>query len=385
MSAAGNEVSVSYTPQRTPRVKQLEALFDAPDEKLSRTWKLALPLDEQDWSIGLIVGPSGSGKTTVARHLFGSLLDAPEWGDRPLVDEFPSAPIQDITGLLSSVGLGSVPAWIRPYHTLSTGEQFRAHVARMLAECPDMAVVDEWTSTVDRQVAKVTSAATAKAVRRRGQRLVAVTCHYDVLDWLQPDWVYEPHAERFTWRSVQPRPAVNVEICAVDHSAWEVFKHHHYLSAQMNTAAKCYGAFVDGECVAFAAVTVVPHPSPKARDIRRVSRLVVLPDWQGIGVATRFIEVLGEDYAKRGHRFRLLTAHPGLVRYHLRSPEWECFGKPGYISRTHGPRGGIRGLGAHQAAARMMMLWGFQYVPERRRKAGDQKWKALAPAPKKKG
>lgn len=365
------EISVEYEPKRTPRVKQLEALFDAPTgKKLRRAWTLALPLDERDWSIGAIVGPSGSGKTTVARHLFGSLLDPPEWGDKPLVDEFPAGmPIKDITGLLSSVGLGSIPAWMRPYSTLSTGEQFRAHVARVLADSnDDIAVIDEWTSTVDRQVAKITSAATAKTVRRRKQQLVAATCHYDVIDWLQPDWVYEPHANKFTWRSVQPRPTVDVEIREVDRQAWQVFRHHHYLNADLIRGSKCYGAFVDGECVGFAAVAGFPHPAPSARLIRRVRRLVVLPDWQGIGIGTRMEEYLAERYAREGFRFRSLVVHPGLVRYYLRSPMWRCVGKPGYINAHHGPRGGVNGLGAHQASERMMLIWAFEYVPEARRK-----------------
>lgn len=364
------EVTIEYDPKRTPRVKQLEALFDAPTgEKLSRTWKLALPLDERDWAIGLIVGPSGAGKTTVARHLFGSLLDPPIWGDKPLVDEFPAKmPIKDITGLLSSVGLGSVPAWMRPYGTLSTGEQFRADVARVLAQSNDkLSVIDEWTSTVDRQVAKVTSAAAAKAVRRRGQQLVAVSCHYDIIEWLQPDWVYEPHADKFTWRSVQPRPTVDVEICEVDRSAWKVFRHHHYLNANLHPGSKCYGAYVDGECIAFAAVAGFPHPNANARLIRRVRRLVVLPDWQGIGIGTRMEEYLAELYVRDGYRFRSLVVHPGLVRYYLRSPMWRCVGKPGYISRHNGPRGGVNGLGAHQKSLRMMLIWAFEYIPEARR------------------
>jgi ABC-type ATPase with predicted acetyltransferase domain len=65
-------------------------------------------------------------------------------------------------------------------------------MARALSEDTDMVVIDEFTSVVDRQVAQVASHTVQKAVRRTpGRQFVAVTCHYDVTDWLQPDWVYD--------------------------------------------------------------------------------------------------------------------------------------------------------------------------------------------------
>jgi ABC-type lipoprotein export system ATPase subunit/GNAT superfamily N-acetyltransferase len=362
-------ITVEYMPRRTPRTSQLEALFDAPaGEKLAHTWSADLPLDERPWNIGLIVGPSGAGKTTVARHLFGD-MSAPEWPeDEAIVDAFPKDMlIKEITGLLSSVGLGSIPSWLRPYHTLSTGEQFRADVARQLAEHEDLAVVDEWTSTVDRQVAKVTSAATAKTVRKSKRRLVAVSCHYDIVDWLQPEWVYEAHLDRFSWRSVQPRPTVEVEICQVDRAAWPLFRHHHYLSGNLVGDA-FYCAFVDGEAVAFAAVTHAVHRSPRANRIRKIPRLVVLPDWQGLGIGTRMEEHIAEHYAAKGFRFRSLVVHPGLVRHYLRSPRWTLVGKPGHIKIEGGASGSSRAnpaLKKHQGGLRMMQVWSFEYRPEK--------------------
>jgi hypothetical protein len=114
---------------RTPRVMQLEGLFDVPPSAQSgERWTMDVPLEARDWSIGAIVGPSGAGKSTLARELFGSaLVSGYDWpSDKSVVDGFPSAMgIKDITGLLSSVGFSSPPAWLRPYGVLSTGQQFR--------------------------------------------------------------------------------------------------------------------------------------------------------------------------------------------------------------------------------------------------------------------
>ena len=104
--------------------------------------------------------------------------------DRAVVDAI-KAPVKGPARMLTAVGFGSPPAWLRPYHALSTGEQFRAKLARVLLELQEP-VVDEFTSVVDRQVAKFGSEAVAKEVRRRDGRFVALTCHFDVIEWLEP-------------------------------------------------------------------------------------------------------------------------------------------------------------------------------------------------------
>src|SRR4051794_4241181 len=185
----------------SPRVAQVRGLFDLPPENTSRlSWDVDLPLDERAWSVGLITGPSGCGKSTVARRLWpeqtARVLDWP--AERSVLDLFPeSLSVKDVTGLLSAVGFSSPPAWLRPHGVLSTGQQFRVALARLLAEALagtalQPIVLDEFTSVVDRTVARIGSAALAKTVRQHGLRFVAVSCHDDVIAWLQPDWIYLP-------------------------------------------------------------------------------------------------------------------------------------------------------------------------------------------------
>lgn len=182
-------ITVSTPIERTPRVQQVEGMFDmAPARQTELEWDVHLPIEEKSWNIGLIVGPSGSGKSTVARTLFGESLHSQEaladWPrQRSVLDAFPAGmPIKEVVEVLSSVGFSSPPAWLRPFHVLSTGEQFRVSLARLLANAAAerVVVVDEYTSVVDRTVAQVGSAALARTVRRRGQRFLAVTCHEDV-------------------------------------------------------------------------------------------------------------------------------------------------------------------------------------------------------------
>ena len=108
-----------------------------------------------------------------------------------MIDGFSTGTIKDITGTLTAVGFSSPPHWIKPYHVLSNGERFRCDLARAILEGGDLVVFDEFTSVVDRTVARIGSAAVAKAVRRMGRRFVAISCHYDIAPWLEPDWVLD--------------------------------------------------------------------------------------------------------------------------------------------------------------------------------------------------
>ena len=321
---------------QTPRVVQLEGLFDVPpSEKSQEEWDVDLPCDEKEWSIGLIVGPSGSGKTTIAQKLFKKeIIEGYSWSKtESIVDGFPKGmSIRDITGYLSSVGFSSPPNWLRPYHVLSTGEQFRVTMARALAESPNLAVMDEFTSVVDRKVAQIGSAAIAKTVRKKGQKFIGIACHYDIIEWLQPDWIYDLRSNAFSWRSVQRHPKLTFEIHRVHYSAWKLFSKYHYLNHEINRAAKCFIAFSDGEPVAFCAWS---HCVSAGGGYWRGHRVVCLPDYQGIGLGVKFSDyVAGLMAAIKHKRVFVTTAHPGMIYYHAASPLWSLYRKVNRASET---------------------------------------------------
>lgn len=346
------------------RVLQTAGMMDAPiATKLHTSWNIAVPIEEKPWSVGLVVGPSGSGKSSLARHLWPDQLVVPqEWSpDAAVIDDFPAGmPVRDITKLLTDVGLGSVPAWLRPHRTLSTGEAFRAETARALAETDGLLVVDEFTSVVDRQVAKVASHSVQKVVRSTGRQLIAVTCHYDVVDWLQPDWVLDMAGGTFTWRMFHRHPPIELQVYQVDRAAWGVFARHHYLSAELATGAHCFGGFVDGECVAFTSYLHFPHA--KTRNIKMDHRTVVLPDWQGLGLSGRMVEWLGETLYRQGYRYHRAVSHPAVIAYCARSPRWREVGtKHVRISNSST----VPGLRRRALSTRFLQQRSFEYAPRR--------------------
>lgn len=308
---------------RTPRVMQCEGIFDVPpSQRSAEQWTVNLDLPEQ-WNVGLIVGPSGSGKTTVARELFGEhLVTGWNWPqDKSILDGFPAAmSIKEIVELLSSVGFSSPPSWVRPFGVLSNGEQFRVNMARTLAEMRELAVVDEFTSVVDRTVAQIGSAAIAKTVRRRGQKFIAVSCHYDIIEWLTPDWVYQPHVNELARGLLQRRPPIALEVKRVHSSAWQLFRKHHYLDTRLNAGAVCFCAFIGNVPVAFTAVLHFPHPT--VRDIKREHRTVCLPDFQGVGIGNALSDYIGAVIRGNGFRWQSQTSHPAMIRSRNSSPHW---------------------------------------------------------------
>lgn len=353
------EISVESPTPITARARQVAGMFDvAVATKTKRVWRHELPLDEKPWSVGLIVGPSGAGKTLLARELWPEQMTGrPFWDGRALIDNFPAdLGIKDVTGLLTAVGLGSPPAWLRPYATLSNGEAFRADVARVLAT-DQLAVVDEFTSVVDRQVAKVASHAVQKTVRRRKQQFVAVSCHYDVEAWLQPDWVYDVAAQVFTWRLVQPHPSLQLDIYECSRALWPLFEPYHYLSANLATGAHCYAAYVEDRPVAFTSYIHFPHA--RTRNIKMEHRTVVLPDWQGLGIAGHITDWLGFWLFERGYRFRRTIAHPAVIHQSLASPRWRDVTGGG--NRKLGTTTRNRSLGRSNLDPRKLNTRSFEY------------------------
>lgn len=319
--------------KRTPRVMQMEGMFDVPPSKQSKKqWDVDLDLTAKPWNIGLIVGPSGSGKSTLAREIFGErIVQGWPWPEgESLLDGFPaSLSIQEIVALLSSVGFSSPPAWVKPFQVLSNGEQFRVTLARTLAELPELAVVDEFTSVVDRQVAQIGSAAVAKAVRGRNGKFVAVTCHYDVEDWLQPDWKYDVAAGELEWRSLRRRPEVQLSIRRVGTNRWPLYGHHHYLSHTLNRAAICFEASVSGQPAGFTAVLHYPHVNG---GWWREHRTVCLPDYQGVGIGNALSEYVASLFSATNKQYRSTTSHPAMIRHRLRSLDWLCTRTPSLMS-----------------------------------------------------
>jgi ABC-type glutathione transport system ATPase component len=186
------------------------------DVKLEKRFVGTLSLNDFEWQIGVIVGRSGSGKTSISKQLFeGAYIKAFEYKNKCVLDDFPEGlETSEITWMLCSVGFASPPDWLKSYDCLSQGEKMRVDIARALCLEKPLIVFDEFTSVVDREIAKVSAFAISKAVRRSKKKFIAVTCHYDVVDWLDPDWVFCTDTMEFSRKKELGRPLTSAFIGA---------------------------------------------------------------------------------------------------------------------------------------------------------------------------
>ena len=254
--------------------------------------------------VGAIIGNSGSGKTTLAKSIWGgakleSILDP----THPIIDQFPDGmTYEDCVRVLNGIGLSQVPCWVRPAVTLSNGQRFRAeaalHIARACfggtpATPESPIVIDEWTSVVDRTVGKVMSHCVQKMARRYKTPFVLCSCHYDVIEWLAPDWIVDCNRGEYEdRRSLRQERSehLHFDIREIDGKSWRYFNRYHYLSENLPGGRLfLYGLFHGQQQIGFQCFANYV-PSRKMMHMFHFNRTVIHPDYVGLGLGIELID-----------------------------------------------------------------------------------------------
>ncbi len=109
-----------------------------------------------------------------------------------------------------------------------------------------------------------------------------------------------------------------------------MFRQYHYLNGKLGAGVRCYVALHQNKPIAFVAIACVRM---KAK-YYRVSRLVVLPDYQGIGIGKRLLNFVAELYCSQTKMpFYLLTSNPQLIRGSM--TDWKI-ARCGHASKGRG-------------------------------------------------
>jgi uncharacterized protein len=189
------KLSVAYDvlPKRhTSRTALVMDHFGIGFETGRRTIAENLELELQPGELVCFTGESGSGKSSLLRETARQLEHVVD------LNQLPLEPVSLVDGLrgsfdegmrwLSLCGLGEATLMLRRPGELSDGERFRYRLALALSHRPRWILVDEFTATLDRTLAKVIAFNARRVCSREGIGFLLATTHDDILGDLQPDW-----------------------------------------------------------------------------------------------------------------------------------------------------------------------------------------------------
>ena len=120
------------------------------------------------------------------------------------------------------------------------------------------------------------------------------------------------------------KPQIQLTVTRVEPKVWRElgFYKHHYLSAKLNPSAKCF-LFKWGDIpVGFVAIINQPHKG--CRWGYRITRLVVSPSVQGLGISTKILNWCGAliTGSNPDATLGIMTIHEKLGRYFEKSYLW---------------------------------------------------------------
>lgn len=291
-----------------------------------------------DWNIGLIVGQSGTGKTTIATEKFNDfyLFKEHEWDfNKSIVDNYnKDIQIEKIIESLTKVGFSSPLNWLKPYHLLSNGQKMRVDLSRLLLENTNTVIFDEFTSVVDRDVAKITSLAVSDFIRKNNYKFIAVSCHSDIKEWLRPDWIFDTDEKKFSRGLLWQRQKLEFKLRAATIDEWKIFSNYHYLTHDIQQSSDCFCLDYNNKSIAFVAVNHFPHP--KVANFKKIHRMVVLPDFQGIGIGKKLLNEISEIYYKQNFRVLITTGALSFINSLGKEKNWKLTRKLGKVGESHG-------------------------------------------------
>lgn len=88
----------------------------------------------------------------------------------------------------------------------------------------------------------------------------------------------------------------------------------------MSAAAQCFGLYDGDSIIGFCGVIHQPHA--KNGKIKRCTRLVILPDYQGIGLGKKFLQTVADYYTAQGYDFSICTSARNLIYALKRDDGW---------------------------------------------------------------
>jgi energy-coupling factor transporter ATP-binding protein EcfA2 len=321
-----------------------------------------------EWNVGLIYGASGSGKTTLAKHLFGqdifqTMLNESE----PILNQLPKEyTYEHCAELLNGIGLNSVPCWIRPVKTLSNGQKARAEAVLLMTTEKEIILIDEWTSVVDRTVAKAMSICISKYAKKQNKKLILLSCHYDIIEWLKPDWLIDCNKQQFELPKSEDfffteRERIQFDVREISSRSWKYFSKYHYLSENLPVGkVYFYGIFHNKEQIGFQCfANYTPHRSG-TKIIYHSNRTVIHPDYNGLGLGIKLINETSKlMLARFDCRIMAKFSSTPVFKAMIKQKQWKFLGEKRTMGKMQKGSNMIRNSGFREKGVK---TYNFEYL-----------------------
>jgi ABC-type ATPase with predicted acetyltransferase domain len=264
--------------------------------------------------IVLITGDSGSGKSALLKAIKADLgNDAQDTKDIPID---PNKPIIETVGAnttqaieaLSQVGLNDAFLFLRPYAQLSDGQKHRYQTAQLTQSQKPFWILDEFTSTLDRDTAKILAFNLQKQARKQGKAVIAATTHKD----LQRDFAPNVHIHKRYGKEVTIRhhPKAKAANCTLTKQMtiqqgtktdYKALSQFHYRTSRLPPSRKIFTLKRKDE---LCGVIVYSYPPPITfgrskvwkgnihqlqEEVSAISRVVIHPKYRSIGLGAKLI------------------------------------------------------------------------------------------------
>ena len=311
-------INISYETAPTTLTQRTKEVSEAFGLGIDQTRQFTLydniTIHIRPTDIVLITGDSGSGKSALLKALKADLGDQAQDAKDLAID--PNVPIIETVGAnttqaieaLSQVGLNDAFLFLRPYTQLSDGQKHRYQTAQLAQSQKPFWILDEFTSTLDRDTAKILAFNLQKQARKQGKAVIAATTHKDLVRDFAPNvHIHKRYGKEVT---VQYHPNAKATQCSLTRqmtiqqgtkSDYKALSQFHYRTSQLPAPRKIFTLKRKGE---LCGVIVYSYPSPVTfgrskvwrgniqqlqSEVSVISRVVIHPKYRSIGLGAELI------------------------------------------------------------------------------------------------